>query len=96
MPHRFLSFLASLPMKAIRSRAAVLLNAAADPRDVAARLGMSRVPSVWLVPGALPPMVWAVQFKDSEDALLLVFASDFYDPADYIRDYDDFKTLVRR
>jgi len=44
----------------------------------------------------VPPMVWAVQYKYSEDALLLVFASDYYDPADYIRDYDDFKTLVRR
>ncbi len=38
----------------------------------------------------IPPLVWAVQYKYSADALLLVFASDYYDPADYIRDYDEF------
>lgn len=42
----------------------------------------------------LPPMVWAVQYKYSADALLLVFASDPYDPNDYIRDYDEFLSLV--
>lgn len=40
------------------------------------------------------PMVWAVQFKYSADAMLLVCASDRYDPADYIRDYDEFLSLV--
>jgi acetyltransferase-like isoleucine patch superfamily enzyme len=43
----------------------------------------------------LPPMIWAVQYKYSADALLMVFASDPYDPADYIRDYDEFLSLVR-
>jgi UDP-2-acetamido-3-amino-2,3-dideoxy-glucuronate N-acetyltransferase len=43
----------------------------------------------------LPPMVWAVQYKYSPDALLLVFASDPYDPADYIRDYDEFLAAIR-
>ncbi len=38
----------------------------------------------------IPPMVWAVQYKYSHDSLLLVLASDVYDEADYIRDYDDF------
>jgi UDP-2-acetamido-3-amino-2,3-dideoxy-glucuronate N-acetyltransferase len=38
----------------------------------------------------VPPMVWAVQYKHSADALVLVFASDRYDPNDYIRDYDEF------
>jgi UDP-2-acetamido-3-amino-2,3-dideoxy-glucuronate N-acetyltransferase len=38
----------------------------------------------------LPPMVWAVQHQFSRDAVLLVLASDPYDPADYIRNYDDF------
>jgi len=42
----------------------------------------------------LPPMTWATQYKYSSDALLLVFASDLYDPADYIRDYDEFLRLV--
>ena len=38
----------------------------------------------------LPPMVWGVQYKFSADAALLVLASDYYDPADYIRDYHEF------
>ena len=41
----------------------------------------------------LPPMVWATQYKYSEGALLLVLASDLYDPNDYIRDYAEFRTL---
>jgi len=44
----------------------------------------------------VPALVWAVQFKYSADAVLLVFASDHYDPADYIRDYEEFLSLVRR
>ena len=42
----------------------------------------------------LPPMVWAVQYKYSADALLLVLASDAYDPRDYIRDYAEFLALA--
>jgi UDP-2-acetamido-3-amino-2,3-dideoxy-glucuronate N-acetyltransferase len=38
----------------------------------------------------VPPMVWATQYRYSEDAVLLVLASEPYDPADYIRDYRDF------
>ena len=38
----------------------------------------------------LPPMVWAVQYQYSADAMLLVFASEHYDADDYIRDYDEF------
>jgi UDP-2-acetamido-3-amino-2,3-dideoxy-glucuronate N-acetyltransferase len=44
----------------------------------------------------LPPMVWATQYKHTSDAVLLVFASEFYDPEDYIRDYGDFLREVRR
>ena len=43
----------------------------------------------------VPPMIWAVQYKYSSDAMLLVFASDHYDPADYIRDYDEFVRMLR-
>lgn len=43
----------------------------------------------------VPPMVWAAQYRYSPDAMLLVFASDPYDPADYIRDYDEFLSTVR-
>lgn len=41
-----------------------------------------------------PPMTWATQYKYSADATLLVLASLPYDPADYIRDYDEFRRLV--
>jgi UDP-2-acetamido-3-amino-2,3-dideoxy-glucuronate N-acetyltransferase len=43
----------------------------------------------------LPPMIWAVQYKYSEDAVLLVFASHHYDAADYIRDYAEFVQLIK-
>jgi dTDP-4-dehydrorhamnose 3,5-epimerase-like enzyme len=42
----------------------------------------------------IPPMVWGVQYKYSADAVLLVLASDVYDPDDYIRDYDEFIAMV--
>ncbi len=38
----------------------------------------------------VPPMTWGVQYKYTADAVLLVLASDVYDPTDYIRDYDEF------
>jgi len=43
----------------------------------------------------LPPMTWGIQYRYSPDAVLLVLASDQYDPADYIRDYGEFLKLVR-
>lgn len=36
------------------------------------------------------PMIWAAQYDFSADAVLVVLASDAYDPEDYIRDYTDF------
>jgi len=42
----------------------------------------------------LPPMTWGIQYRYSVDASLLVFASDYYDPSDYVRDYDAFLKLV--
>lgn len=38
----------------------------------------------------IPPMIWAVQYKYTADAMLLVLASHPYDPGDYIRSYDEF------
>ena len=38
----------------------------------------------------LQPDVWAVEYKYSPDAILLVAASHVYDADDYIRDYDEF------
>ncbi len=43
----------------------------------------------------VPPMVWAIQYKYTEDAVLLALASDKYDPASYIRDYSEFLALVK-
>jgi hypothetical protein len=39
-------------------------------------------------------MIWAVQFKYSADAMLLVLASERYDADDYIRDYGEFLALT--
>jgi UDP-2-acetamido-3-amino-2,3-dideoxy-glucuronate N-acetyltransferase len=38
----------------------------------------------------VPPMTWTTIYRHTEDALVLVLASEAYDPADYIRDYDEF------
>jgi acetyltransferase-like isoleucine patch superfamily enzyme len=42
----------------------------------------------------LPPMTWGIQYNYSADAVLLVFASDYYDSRDYIRDYHQFLDAV--
>lgn len=42
----------------------------------------------------LPAMTWGIQYKYSSDAVLLVFASEYYDANDYIRDYSEFIKLV--
>lgn len=38
----------------------------------------------------LPTMVWKDMYDFSQDSVLLVLASTHYDPAEYIRDYDEF------
>lgn len=43
----------------------------------------------------LPPLIWGIQYKYSADAVLLVFASDYYDNKDYIRDYGEFRRLTK-
>lgn len=43
----------------------------------------------------LPPLVWATEYKYSADAVLLVLASDHYDPDDYIRNYEEFLKIIR-
>jgi len=44
----------------------------------------------------LPPMTWGIQYKYSSDAVMMVFASEYYEADDYIRDYDEFVTAKRR
>ncbi|MEO8117744.1 MAG: WxcM-like domain-containing protein [Rhodoferax sp.] len=43
----------------------------------------------------LPPMTWGIQYRYSPDAVLMVLASEHYDSADYLRDYDAFLALAR-
>lgn len=43
----------------------------------------------------LPPLTWGIQYKYSSDAVLLVFASHYYDAADYIRHYPEFLDITR-
>ena len=38
----------------------------------------------------LPTMVWKDMYDFSEDSVLLVLASEHYDPSEYIRNYDEF------
>ena len=43
----------------------------------------------------IPPMIWAIEYKYSQDAVLMVLASDRYDASDYIRNYSEFLELKR-
>lgn len=43
----------------------------------------------------IEPMIWHEMHDFSEDCVLLVLASDYYDESDYIRKYDDFKKSVQ-
>ncbi len=38
----------------------------------------------------VPAMIWATEYKHSPDSTLMVFTSEYYDPEDYIRDYQEF------
>ena len=42
----------------------------------------------------LPTMVWKEMYDFSEDSVLLVLASEHYDPEEYIRDYDVFEQMI--
>jgi len=44
----------------------------------------------------LPPLIWGIQYKYSEDAVLLVFTSDYYEADDYIRDYSEFTKITAK
>lgn len=42
----------------------------------------------------LPKMVWKDMYDFSEDSVLLCLASEHYDTAEYIRNYDKFEEIV--
>jgi dTDP-4-dehydrorhamnose 3,5-epimerase-like enzyme len=41
----------------------------------------------------IPPKIWASQQRFSRDGVLVVLASDVYDPDEYIKDYDELLRL---
>ncbi len=41
----------------------------------------------------IPPLVWGSQFGYSPETVLTVLASHAYDAADYVRDYEEFRSL---
>jgi carbonic anhydrase/acetyltransferase-like protein (isoleucine patch superfamily) len=43
----------------------------------------------------IPPGVWGIQYNYSRDSVLMVLASEHYDPEDYIRDYGDFLNYIK-
>jgi dTDP-4-dehydrorhamnose 3,5-epimerase-like enzyme len=43
----------------------------------------------------LPPKIWGIQYKYSQDAVLMVFASHPYDANDYLRDYEQFLEFIK-
>jgi UDP-2-acetamido-3-amino-2,3-dideoxy-glucuronate N-acetyltransferase len=44
----------------------------------------------------VPPMIWATQYKFTQDAVLLVLASDVYKAEDYIRNYEEYLKLTSK
>lgn len=39
--------------------------------------------------------IWREMFDFTEDAVLMVLASELYDPADYIREYEEFVNYIK-
>ena len=43
----------------------------------------------------LGPKLWHTMSKFSKNCVMLVFASDYHRESDYIRDYEDFRKIVK-
>ena len=67
----------------VRGSCAVVVDDGTHRREVA----LDR-PNLGLL---IPAGVWGIQYKYTADAVLLVFASEYYDPDDYIRSYAEFQ-----
>ncbi|QED23367.1 Putative cupin like domain protein [Candidatus Deianiraea vastatrix] len=39
-------------------------------------------------------MIWREMFNFSQDCVLMVLASDYYDESEYVRNYEEFLKLV--
>jgi UDP-2-acetamido-3-amino-2,3-dideoxy-glucuronate N-acetyltransferase len=44
----------------------------------------------------MPALTWGTQYNYSSEAMLVVLASEPYDAADYLEDYDEFVALRGR
>jgi acetyltransferase-like isoleucine patch superfamily enzyme len=44
----------------------------------------------------LHPLTWAAQWNYTHNAVMAVFASHAYDPADYIRDYEEYLRIAKK
>jgi len=44
----------------------------------------------------LGPLLWHAMREFSPDCVVIVFAAEPYDEADYIRDYEEFRELIRQ
>jgi hypothetical protein len=42
----------------------------------------------------IPNLVWASQHYAMQNTQLLVFASEYYDPADYLRNYEGYRNYL--
>lgn len=43
----------------------------------------------------VPPLIWAAEVNFDPGSVALILASDMYNEADYIRDYDDYLALIK-
>lgn len=43
----------------------------------------------------IPPSIWGEQHYRSDDCVLMVICDEYYDPDDYIRDFDDYARYRR-
>ena len=68
------------------------LKVVVDNGSNACELGLS-TPNIGLY---IPAGIWGIQYDFSEDAILAVYASERYDPKDYIRSYDEYKEFIAR
>lgn len=44
----------------------------------------------------IPKMIWKDMYEFSSDSVLLVLASTHYDGAEYIRDFEEYRTLMEK
>ena len=44
----------------------------------------------------LPKMVWKEMYDFTEDCVLMVLTNEYYDPDEYIRDFEEFRTEMKK